>query len=161
MGSVSHSLVFGLSSEVICKVCGPVPSLLFSLADLIWVLCTMYFISSFIAKRNIQEVPFSSSSSIAMPQEERKCQPRKQPVHCSTQGRKGVPGRSNETPKSSARPIGKTTRQNLTLFDWMSVYTYVDALPQPINQGEVVKHFATRSDGALSTLDMFFNPKST
>ena len=82
-----------------------------------------------------------------MPQEERKRKPRKLP-HYSTQGHKGA-GRLNETPKSSARPIGKTTRQNLTLFDWMSVYAYVDTLPQPINQGEVVNHFATRPKGAL------------
>jgi hypothetical protein len=31
----------------------------------------------------------------------------------------------------------------------MTVYTYVDTLPQPINQGEVVKYFATRPQGAL------------
>jgi len=29
------------------------------------------------------------------------------------------------------------------------VYTYVDTLPQPVNQGEVVKYFATRPQGAL------------
>ena len=40
-------------------------------------------------------------------------------------------------------------QENLTLFDWMTVYTYVDTLPQPINQGEVVKYFATRPQGAL------------
>src|SRR5260370_31775559 len=39
--------------------------------------------------------------------------------------------------------------ENLTLFDWMTVYTYVDTLPQPINQGEVVKYFATRPQGTL------------
>jgi hypothetical protein len=31
----------------------------------------------------------------------------------------------------------------------MTVYSYVDTLPQPINQGEVVKYFATRPQGAL------------
>jgi hypothetical protein len=40
-------------------------------------------------------------------------------------------------------------QENLTLFDWMTVYTYVDTLAQPINQGEVVKYFATRPQGAL------------
>ena len=83
-------------------------------------------------------------SFIAMPQEEQKHKPQKQLIHYSTQGCKGA-GQSNETPKSSARPIGKTTHQNLTLFDWMSVYT----LPQPINQGEVANHFATRPKGVL------------
>jgi len=31
----------------------------------------------------------------------------------------------------------------------MAVYSYVDTLPQPINQGEVVNYFATRPEGAL------------
>ena len=31
----------------------------------------------------------------------------------------------------------------------MAVYGYVDTLPQPINQGQVVKYFATRPGGAL------------
>ena len=43
----------------------------------------------------------------------------------------------------------ESERENLTLFDWMTVYAYVDTLPQPINQGEVVKYFATRPEGAL------------
>ena len=54
-----------------------------------------------------------------------------------------------ETPKSSARAIEERKRENLTLFDWMSVYAYVDTLPQPINQGQVVKYFATRENHAL------------
>ena len=31
----------------------------------------------------------------------------------------------------------------------MTVYAYVDTLPQPINQGEVVQYFATRPEGRL------------
>ena len=31
----------------------------------------------------------------------------------------------------------------------MTVYAHVDTLPQPVNQGEVVKFFATRPEGAL------------
>ena len=31
----------------------------------------------------------------------------------------------------------------------MAVYAYVNTLPQPINQGQVVKYFATRPGGAL------------
>src|SRR5258706_9375431 len=87
-------------------------------------------------------------ASIAMPQEEHKHKPWKQPIQGNTQCRRHVAHPSNETPKISARPIQKT-RENLTLFDWMTVYTYVDTLPQPINQGEVVKHFATRPEHAL------------
>ena len=45
----------------------------------------------------------------------------------------------------------------------MTVYTYVDTLPQPINQGEVVKYFATRPQGMLlfsqSTLSVRHHPK--
>src|SRR5260221_12545410 len=52
-------------------------------------------------------------------------------------------------PKTSTQPIKMAKWENLTLFDWMTVYTYVDTLPQPINQGEVVKYFATRPQGAL------------
>src|SRR5258707_3318927 len=52
-------------------------------------------------------------------------------------------------PKTSTQPIKMAKQENLTLFDWMTVYTYVDTLPQPINQGEVVKYFATRPQGAL------------
>src|SRR5258706_13034760 len=83
-----------------------------------------------------------------MPREERKRKPRKQPIQGNTQRHRRVARPSNETPKSSARSI-QNTRQNLTLFDWMTVYAYVDTLPQPINQGEVVKYFATRPEHAL------------
>jgi len=44
---------------------------------------------------------------------------------------------------SSAGPIGETGQKTLTLFDWMTIYAYVDTLPQPIKQADVVKYFAT------------------
>jgi hypothetical protein len=84
-----------------------------------------------------------------MPQEEWKRKRQKQPIQCPKQGHEHLPGPSKETPKTSTRPIKKEKRENLTLFDWMTVYTYVDTLPQPINQGEVVRYFATRPEGAL------------
>ena len=84
----------------------------------------------------------SLSSCITMPREERKLRRQKQPVQGYSQSRKRVP-------RSSTRPIEKTKRENLTLSDWMTVYAYVDTLPQPINQGAVVKHFATRPERAL------------
>ena len=31
----------------------------------------------------------------------------------------------------------------------MTAYSYMDSLPQPINQGEVVRYFATRPQGTL------------
>src|SRR5258706_14507026 len=84
-----------------------------------------------------------------MPREEWKRKRQKQPVQGSKQGRKRLSGPLKETPKSSARPIEKRKRENLTLSDWMTVYAYVDTLPQPVNQGAVVKFFATRPEGAL------------
>ena len=85
-----------------------------------------------------------------MPREEWKRKRQKQPILGSKQGRKHVLGPLKETPKSSAIPVEKTARENLTLFDWMTVFAYVDDLPHPINQGEVVRHFATRREpGAL------------
>ena len=85
-----------------------------------------------------------------MPQEEWKCKRQKQPILGSKQGCKHVLGPLKETLKSSAIPIEKTAWKNLTLFDWMTVYAYVDTLPHPIDQGEVVRHFATRCEpGAL------------
>ena len=91
----------------------------------------------------------SFSSPVAMPREEwkRKCQ--RQSVQGSKRGPKHVPGASKQTPKSSAQPIEHPTWQNLTLFDWMTVYAYVDTLTQPINQWDVVKYFAARPEGAL------------
>ena len=77
-----------------------------------------------------------------MPREERKRKRQKQPVQDYTQCRKRVSS-------PSTTPIQKTKRENLTLSDWMTVYAYVDTLPQPFNQGDVVKHFATRPERAL------------
>ncbi len=45
--------------------------------------------------------------------------------------------------------LGGWHEKNLTLFNWMTVYAYVDTLPHPIKQVDVVKYFATRSKGPL------------
>ncbi|KAJ7584558.1 hypothetical protein C8J56DRAFT_789658, partial [Mycena floridula] len=50
--------------------------------------------------------------------------------------------------KSSAKPIESTRRSNLTLGDWLEVFKFYDSHPG-IKQGNVVKHFATRREGAL------------
>jgi len=84
-----------------------------------------------------------------MPKDESKRKRQKQPIKGSKRGPKPLPGPSKETPKSSARPIGETARKNLTLFDWMTVYAYVDTLPRPIKQVGVVEYFATRPEGPL------------
>src|SRR5258708_36448312 len=84
-----------------------------------------------------------------MPREEWKCKRQKQPIQVARQGHEHEPGPSKEMPKTSTQPIKMAKQENLTLFDWMTVYTYVDTLPQLINQGEVVKYFATRPQGTL------------
>src|ERR1700749_1396635 len=84
-----------------------------------------------------------------MPREEWKCKCQRQPIQVSRHSHEHLPGPSNEALKTSTQPIKIAKRKNLTLFDWMTVYTYVDTLPQPINQGEVVKYFATRPQGTL------------
>ena len=84
-----------------------------------------------------------------MPREEWKHKRQRQPVQGSKQGPRHVPGALKGTPKSSAQPVERATQKNLTLFDWMTVYAYVDTLTQPINQGDVIKYFATRPEGAL------------
>ena len=84
-----------------------------------------------------------------MPKEEWKRKHQKEPIQGSKRGRKSLPEPLKKTPKSSARPIGEIGRKNLTLFDWMTIYAYVDTLPQPIKQGDVVKYFATRPEGPL------------
>jgi len=38
---------------------------------------------------------------------------------------------------------------NEVSVSYMTVYAYVDTLPQPIKQGDVVKYFATRPEGPL------------
>jgi hypothetical protein len=60
------------------------------------------------------------------------------PCNCITQ--KDQPATSAITTTSQ--------RKNLTLRDWMTVFSYIDLHPG-IEQGKVVKHFATKADGAL------------
>ena len=84
-----------------------------------------------------------------MPREEWKCKCQKRRTEVVRRSREHLPGPSKETPKTSAHPINKAKRENLTLHDWMTVYSYVDSLPRPINQGRVVRYFATRPQGAL------------
>jgi len=84
-----------------------------------------------------------------MPQEEWKHKHQKQPIQVARHNREHLPAPSKDTPKTSTQLIKKVKQENLTLWDWLTVYTYVDTLPQPVNQGELVKYFATRPQGAL------------
>jgi hypothetical protein len=99
--------------------------------------------------KHLNHLATVSLPSIAMPKEEWKRKRQKQPVQRPKEDREHLPGPSKGIPKTSAQPIEKPRRENLTLSDWMTVYAYVDTLPQLINQGGVVKYFATRPEGAL------------
>ena len=96
------------------------------------------------------EIELSSfSSSTAMPWEEWKRKRLSQSVQGSKWGAKRVLCALKERPKSSAQPVELATWINLTLFDWVTVYAYVDTLTKPINQQDMVNYFATRPEGAL------------
>jgi hypothetical protein len=51
--------------------------------------------------------------------------------------------------RTAAKPIPTKKHETLTLHDWMTVFTYMDDHPS-MTQGDVVRHFATKVDGALT-----------
>ncbi len=53
-----------------------------------------------------------------------------------------------DAPKSSAIPVEKKRRSNLTLHDWLTVFHFVDQHPD-MSQQAVSNHFATRVEGML------------
>jgi hypothetical protein len=55
---------------------------------------------------------------------------------------------ASKAPKTSAQPVVKRTRDNLTLHDWLTVIGFVDEHPQ-MSQDAVVAHFNTLATGAL------------
>ncbi|KAG1796208.1 uncharacterized protein BJ212DRAFT_1290608 [Suillus subaureus] len=58
---------------------------------------------------------------------------------------------TNDTPRTSAQPLNKcsNSHQNLTLADWLSVYTFIDAHPHA-TQADIVRHFKSLPTGALN-----------
>ena len=54
----------------------------------------------------------------------------------------------NNGPRTSAQLPKTSSRQNLTLSDWMDVYSYVDSHPNA-SQADIVRHFSTLATGAL------------
>lgn len=64
---------------------------------------------------------------------------------------KSKPGPKGKTtaPKTAAHPPQDAPRSNLTLADWLVVFEYWDAHKHEKSQGAIVKHFATRREGAL------------
>jgi hypothetical protein len=75
--------------------------------------------------------------------------------------RKRSEKQKKDASKTSAQPIEKTTRENLTLHDWMTVYKYVDEHPAMSQQAMYRK---ARPEGVLiftqATLSRKLKPKS-
>ena len=75
-----------------------------------------------------------------------KRKPRDPPKTVSTKWRKiGV---GTDLPRTSAQLPKTSSRPNLTLSDWMTVYSYADSHPD-CTQADIVRHFSTLVTGAL------------
>ncbi|KIJ48341.1 hypothetical protein M422DRAFT_162554 [Sphaerobolus stellatus SS14] len=59
-----------------------------------------------------------------------------------------APLKPKNAPKTSAKPITSKKRDNLTLHDWMTVFSYIDSHPG-IPQEKVVQYFRMRQEGTL------------
>ena len=79
-----------------------------------------------------------------MPANKRK--PRNTPLEYSRRPKKPK-ALGDNTPGTSAQTT-QTSRKNLTLADWLTVFAYVDAHPS-VPQKDIVKHFGTLKTGAL------------
>ncbi|KIK11433.1 hypothetical protein PISMIDRAFT_44121, partial [Pisolithus microcarpus 441] len=55
---------------------------------------------------------------------------------------------AKDAPQTSAQTSPPHTHQNLTLADWMTVYSFINDHPD-VTQADVVKHFATLQTGRL------------
>lgn len=53
-----------------------------------------------------------------------------------------------DAPATSAKQQNSSSRENLTLHDWLTVFAYIDEHPT-VSQVDVVEHFATQHTGAL------------
>ncbi|EGO30839.1 hypothetical protein SERLADRAFT_432479 [Serpula lacrymans var. lacrymans S7.9] len=56
--------------------------------------------------------------------------------------------KNKDAPATSAKPPVQRSRQNLTLGDWLTVFTYIDTHPNT-PQADIVAHFCTLKSGAL------------
>ncbi|KIK75662.1 hypothetical protein PAXRUDRAFT_80641, partial [Paxillus rubicundulus Ve08.2h10] len=79
-----------------------------------------------------------------MPSEKRK--PRDKPKQYNRPAKKQK--NKQDVPSTSAQPAQSTTRSNLTLSDWITVFAYIDSHPT-VPQNCVVNHFRTLKSGAL------------
>ena len=62
--------------------------------------------------------------------------------------RKPTQKHSKDAPATSAKQQNTSSRENLTLHDWLTVFAYIDEHPTT-SQADVVQHFATKHTGAL------------
>jgi hypothetical protein len=67
---------------------------------------------------------------------------------CKKPGPYGPREKIKQTDQAATSAVITTQRKNLTLHDWMTVFSFMDLHPS-MEQGAVVKHFATKTDGAL------------
>ncbi|KAF8550973.1 hypothetical protein OG21DRAFT_1605567 [Imleria badia] len=79
-----------------------------------------------------------------------KCQPRRKPAPYKRKPKEALqksgPG---PRPVSSAKPLEAKQGKNLTLYDWMTVFGYVDTHPDA-SQTDVVNFFQTRAEAPQS-----------
>ena len=62
--------------------------------------------------------------------------------------RKTKPVVEKGTPKTSAQPVTKQGRENLTIYDWLTVFAFWDEHPS-MNRTGIINHFKARAEGAL------------
>lgn len=67
--------------------------------------------------------------------------------YTSKPGPKGK--QSHDAPLTSAKASVSNTRDNLTLYDWLSIFAYIDRHPG-LGQAAIVMHFKTRKEGSLT-----------
>ena len=67
---------------------------------------------------------------------ERTRKPRKKPAPYVRQPRNPT---NKDAPKTSAKPVESTHRENLTLHDWKTVFAFIDAHPG-MSQGQMICH---------------------
>jgi hypothetical protein len=49
-----------------------------------------------------------------------------------------------DAPRTAARSAKSKKHENLTLYNWLTVYAFIDQHPR-MTQGDIVKHFSSKS----------------
>ena len=97
-----------------------------------------------------------------MPADDKSRKPRPPPAPYNRKPKFPKPKENSTNPKSSAKASESSSRENLTLHDWITVIDYYDD-HQPMSQKELVHYFANCAEGALifnqSTLSRHLSTK--